>query len=356
MPEAGADLVRQPIRIARGRTFPGQLFQRLLRCQAGEGGLPGILIGQLIQTEPTPVGDLERAPQCVGMSGEQAMHLRRPLQVTVGGPLALEADVVDRAALPYAGQDVLENAAVGVMEQDVVGDDGLHAEPDRELGQLVQSHLIAGTTAQGQRAIGIRAEDAGKGYEPSAARAVGLIRHERGDQALGVIGHIGPVEMTGALAGPTLAEREKPTEPAVGRPVGWIDEEVGAVGQLKPTPDDQPDAGRLGGLVGPHDAGDAVDVRDRQRLESASCGLGEQLVAPARPTQEREVRGALKFGIARGGHNVRLMFLSVVEYESRPTPAQRPGQLSTPRMPSWVSMVGGGIRVAPSGVSGTPKR
>lgn len=49
--------------------------------------------------------------------------------------------------LPDAGQDVLKDAAAGVVKKDVVGDDGLHSELGRKPRQLMQAHLIAGASA-----------------------------------------------------------------------------------------------------------------------------------------------------------------------------------------------------------------
>ena len=72
--------------------------------------------------------------ESLGVSGKEPVHFFGGFQVAVGGTLALEADVIDRAAFANAGQDVLENAAVRMMEEHVVGHDGLHSDLDGELG------------------------------------------------------------------------------------------------------------------------------------------------------------------------------------------------------------------------------
>ena len=68
-------LVRHALGIAPGSTFPGQPGERLLRCQAGDRDLGRILVGQLREREAAAVGDLERARQCLGVAGKQALHL-----------------------------------------------------------------------------------------------------------------------------------------------------------------------------------------------------------------------------------------------------------------------------------------
>ena len=101
------------------------------------------------------------------------------------------------------------------------------------------------------------------------------------------------------LAAAPLAERQQPAEPRIGRPVGRIDQDGHAVGQIEPAADDQADAGHLGGLMGADDAGEAVAVDDGQRLDAEDGGVREQFLAGRCAAQEREMRCDLQFGIAR---------------------------------------------------------
>lgn len=108
--------------------------------------------------------------------------------------------------------------------------------------------------------------------------------------------------MTRALASASLAEGQQSTGAAVGRPVGRLDQDGGLIDELDAAADYQADPGRLGGFLGADETGDSVSVGDGERLQIADGGLSEQLIAPARAAQEREMRGALKFGIAEVRH------------------------------------------------------
>jgi hypothetical protein len=63
-------LVGHTLRIALGCTVLGQLLQRLLRCQAGDHGFVGILVGQLGQGEPAAIRDLDRAGERLRVAAE----------------------------------------------------------------------------------------------------------------------------------------------------------------------------------------------------------------------------------------------------------------------------------------------
>lgn len=52
-------------------------------------------------------------------------------------PLTLETDLIDRRVVADAGNDILKLPAAGLMEQHVVGDDRLHLEMRRQIGQFV---------------------------------------------------------------------------------------------------------------------------------------------------------------------------------------------------------------------------
>ena len=79
MGEEVTHLVRHPLGVAPGSPRPGQLLQRLLRCQARDRDLLRILVGELAECEAALLGDLERAGQCLRVAGEQPGHFRRRL-------------------------------------------------------------------------------------------------------------------------------------------------------------------------------------------------------------------------------------------------------------------------------------
>ena len=150
----------------------------------------------------------------------------------------------------------------------------------------MQAHGVARPAAQAERQIG-----AGRRRSPCRRRRrwradlVGLVGDQHGDQALGKVGQVRPVEIALGLAGAPLAQRQQAAEPGVGWPVGRVDQHAGAIHQVQPTADDQPDAGDLGGLVGAHDAGDRVAIDDGQGLDPAEGRLvnsSSQELAPRR--------------------------------------------------------------------------
>ena len=60
--------------IARGGTFKGQLFERLLRREAGHGALFWILIGKLVEREAAARGDFDCACQGLGIAAKEPRH------------------------------------------------------------------------------------------------------------------------------------------------------------------------------------------------------------------------------------------------------------------------------------------
>ena len=73
---------------------------------------------------------------------------------------------------------------------------------------------------------------------------------------------------------------------AVRRPVGRIDQDGHAVGEIEAAADDQSDAGHLGGFMGAHDAGETVAVGDGERFDpeqrAACANSSSQDDAPRR--------------------------------------------------------------------------
>ena len=162
----------------------------------------------------------------------------------------------------------------------------------------MQAQQVARPAAEGHRQVRPVAEDRSSAPELRHARRIRQIGDEHADQAVRIECHVLPAEDAVGLAAAPLAERQQPAQPGVGRSVGRIDEERGAVLEIEPAADDQPHAGRLGRLVCADDAGEAVMVGDRQCLDAADRGLEEQLLAGTGAAQEREVRGALQLGVS----------------------------------------------------------
>jgi hypothetical protein len=142
------DLVRHPFRIAPFGPFPGQALQRCLRGHARCRDLVGILVLQLFQREAAAVRDLQGARQGLGEFGEEAVHLLRGLQVAVGVAFPPEAQLIDGAAVTHAGDHVLQQPALGMVKQDIIGDDGMNASLGGDVGKVVQAHGIARPAAQ----------------------------------------------------------------------------------------------------------------------------------------------------------------------------------------------------------------
>jgi hypothetical protein len=88
------------------------------------------------------------------------------------------------------------------------------------------------------------------------------------------------------LAAALLADGKQTAKSRIRRPVGRIDQNRDAVGEVEPSSDDQADAGYLGGFMRPHDAGQAVAVGDRQRFDFEQGGVREQFLAGRCSPQE----------------------------------------------------------------------
>ena len=248
--------------------------------------------------------------------------------------LAAEAERVDGAAMPDAGDDILQDAPARHVEQHVVGDDGADLRRGGHGHELVQPELVARPAAQGQRQMRPVAEDVRHPAQPAAAGRIGLVGHEHGDQALVELGDVLPAEQALRLAAPPLAERQQPAEAAIGWPVGGVDQERGAIGQVEPAADDQPHARGLRRLVRAHDAGEAVAVGDRQGLEAEHGCLGEQLLAGAGAAQERELRRALQLGVAHPNTPCRNQRCEPVPASS-PSPSRNSQNRSPASVSTW---------------------
>ena len=109
-----------------------------------------ILVRQFVEAEPAAVGDRDATRDGLGPEPEQPRHLFGRLEVAIGVALAPEPDVVDDDAFADAGDDVLQDAATGDVEQHVVGGDGGDAKAGGEVAEVVQAQMVAGPATQGQ--------------------------------------------------------------------------------------------------------------------------------------------------------------------------------------------------------------
>ena len=137
------------------------------------------------------------------------------------------------------------------------------------------------------------------------AAFIGPVRHQDRDQSFAMRDDIIPGKRAAALSGAPLAQGQQTAEPAIGGTVCRIDQQRGAVGQIKPGADDGAHAGDLGRFVCPDDAGQRMTIGDAERADPEQGGLGEQFLDARRAAQEREMRRDLQFGVgdpARGGH------------------------------------------------------
>ena len=111
-----------------------RLFQRLLRGQTGDADLVRILVAQLVEGEPAPVGDFLRARDGVRVAARTAEPF--PRGVSGGGRRSARGGtgLVDGAAFADAGQHVLQDAAARGVIQHIAGSDGGRPCRAREFG------------------------------------------------------------------------------------------------------------------------------------------------------------------------------------------------------------------------------
>src|SRR3546814_16302600 len=86
-------------------------------CSSDLVSLLRILIGQLIQRETAALDDLKGSGERFGIAAEQAVHFLRRLEIAIGVPLPPLAQFVDGNVVTDAGDDVLQEASIGCVEQ-----------------------------------------------------------------------------------------------------------------------------------------------------------------------------------------------------------------------------------------------
>src|SRR5690606_3759660 len=105
------------------------------------------------------------------------------------------------------------------------------------------------------------------------------------------------VQVALSLLGPSVPFGEQPGKPAVSFTVGRISQQTGAIHKVEPAPRDEAYAVLARRHVCPHDAREAVAVRNGHRAVAQCRGPFHQFTGVRRPTEEAEVRRYLQFHI-----------------------------------------------------------
>ena len=161
------------------------------------------------------------------MTGEQALYVVRRFEVAVDKALAAEAGVVNRAAVSDAGEDVLQDAALGRVVEHVAGGDRGDSFPCGEVGELLQAQCVVGAAVEGEREVGSAGEVGAEAGQVGLSSGIGCVGQQDGDQAVGVCGEVCPGQSTSPRAGAALADGQQAAQACVGRAVGGVDQDGG---------------------------------------------------------------------------------------------------------------------------------
>ena len=323
---------------APARPLPGQVAQVLDGGLAGRDGLVGVFVAQLRQVEADAAGDFQAALDGGGETGEQAGYLGRGLESPLGVGLQPKPCLMDRAALADAGQDVLQGPPAGVVVEHLAhGDQGCPGRSPQGLqpGQVLQ---VAGAVAAHAPQPDPSPPGPGQGLQPPGeVRPPDLSRRGRQDDgqlAFRMVQEVAEGQVAPTLGCPPLAQGQKAGQPAPGRPVGGIADEV-----RRPVGEDQAGARQnLQGAArlaprppGPDHPRQAVAVGDPQGIQAQGGGGRHQFLRVRGGAQEGEVAGRRQLG--------------VVAHPNRPCSHQRTGRSwscrperkTQSRAPSWSS-------------------
>ena len=227
--ENTSHLRRHAVGEALSGAGPGQPLEGLLRRLALGDHFARVLVAELVEGKAASFRDRHRRGQRLAVAREQPQHFRRGLQIAVGVAVALEADIVNRGPFADAGDDILQEAPLLVMEEHPVGDDRRDARRPRQLFKLMQPQRVSRPPAKGEGDMGVGPEDRRQLGELPRRGLVGVVGDQDGDQAFGVGGEIGEIQMTRALAGARLAQGEQARQAAVGGSIGGQDDDRDAV-------------------------------------------------------------------------------------------------------------------------------
>ncbi len=129
VPDRLLDLVGHALRIALGGADPGQPLQCLLRCLAIADGLGRIIVAQLVEREADTIQQHLGLLQVIGVFGKQPRHFTRRLEVTFGIGLQTAAGGGQSQVFADAGDDILHDAAAGLVIEHIV--DRNQGQPER---------------------------------------------------------------------------------------------------------------------------------------------------------------------------------------------------------------------------------
>jgi len=291
--------------------------QLLLRRAALGRQLGRVFVAQVIQVETAALGDLDRPGDGVGVIGEQPRHFGRRFQMPLRIGEQAITGLVKGAVLADAGEDVLQRPALRHVHVHVVGGDERRAAAPGEVRESGQpADVVAAIEAMageiGPTGKRVR-QTAQRRREAFALRLPESPRRQRDDDLpLAMVEQVVQAQMALPLGRAALAEREQPRQPAIGRPVGRIDQEAetracpsptlprrGRFLQIQPRADDEAEAGLLRRHMRAHHSRQAAAVGEGDRSE-AEPGRGlHQLVRVRGAAQEAEVAGDLQLGIGR---------------------------------------------------------
>ncbi len=266
------------------------------------------MIPDFAQIKPARSGDVSAGLDRVRKGGEAPFHLLRRFQVAVHVTLAPEAELIDRGPRADRSHDVLQWPRFGRVIEDFPRSDTAHARLTRHGIKPVETGKIVRAATEGQRHIGAAAKDISQIGEVGERLAVRQVRHQDGDQTLGMVHNISPVEQAAAFAAACLAEREQAGQARPGGPVGRIEQQGAAVGEIYARARYHPDLGRLLRLPSAHYARHAAAVSKAKCLVAKQGSGREQLLGRGSAAQEGEVAGHLQLDIAGHQPNIPCMY------------------------------------------------
>ena len=235
-----------------------------MRALALGRGLFGILVGELVEAESAGFGDGRAAGDGVRITGEQARHFRRRLEMAFGVRRKAAPRLVHRAMFADAGQHVGERAPLGAVIERVVGGDQRRAGRGGEGGKGGEPLAVAPVEAdaRGEEDVGKAPRDTREaGGETPVGQPLDRRQHDQ-SLALCMGLHVAPCESALALGSAPPPDGQKARKPPVGGAVGGQAERARPVLEVEAGADDQGDAATARCGVGAHDAGQAVAVHD----------------------------------------------------------------------------------------------
>lgn len=175
------------------------------------------------------------------------------------------------------------------MIEDVACHDGTDACPARLSRQRIDADRVPRPTPLEQGHIAATPVDSLQVLQRGDVLLVRLVRQQDGDNTLGPRLEVVPVEEAPALARPLLADGEQPRDPRPGGPVGRIEQQAPAAGQIDARARDRADACGFLRLPCPYDTPNGADVADADRRVAEQRRGREQLLRRRRAAQERKM-------------------------------------------------------------------